>query len=512
MAAALASGLMLTGAFPNLDMSWLAWCALIPLFWAVSGIPAGTGFRLGFIAGLTHYLTLMYWLAHTMTTYGGLLWILAVPILFLLAAYLSLFPAAFVWFIARYRPSPLAGLILIPSYWTGLEFIRSFLLSGLPWGFLGYSQFKNLPLIQMVDIFGVYGISFLIVSVNVGVSLGIYFFFHGKWFDRPVSGKSFLASTVLLIITITAVLGYGHMRIRTIDTVVDHSDTRTIAAIQGNIAQDIKWDSKFVLSTISKYIQLSTPFKNSQTDLVVWPESATPFYLNNDPYLTQMVMTGVKTTGTDFLIGSPSFIEHNGKFVYHNSAYLIDKTGRPIERYDKAHLVPFGEYVPFKKFLPFLGKIVAQVGDFVPGPMGKTVLWGDHRIGVLICYELIFPELARHQVQSGASFLVNLTNDAWYGRTSAPYQHFSMAVFRAVETRRALVRVANTGISGFIDPVGRIQKPTGLFEATAIRQSVPMISIETNYVRAGDLFAKTCLVILVLLLGYRFTAIHIRNR
>ncbi|RTZ99560.1 MAG: apolipoprotein N-acyltransferase, partial [Deltaproteobacteria bacterium] len=207
---------------------------------------------------------------------------------------------------------------------------------------------------------------------------------------------------------------------------------------------------------------------------------------------------------TDFLIGSPSFAENNGRLIYHNSAFLIDKTGRLVTRYDKAHLVPFGEYVPFKKYLPFVGKIVAQVGDFVPGPMGETVLWRGHRIGILICYELIFPELARHQVQNGAAFLVNLTNDAWYGRTSAPYQHFSMAVFRAVENRRALVRVANTGISGFIDPAGRISQPTNLFEATAIRQSIPLVSIKTGYVRAGYRFPHACLVVLVFLFAWRF--------
>ena len=505
MAAALVSGLMLTGAFPSLNLSGLAWCALIPLFWPLSGdISAGTGFRLGFIAGLAHYLSLMYWLVHTMTAYGGLSWTLAIPILFLLAAYLALFPAVFAWLVTCFHPAPLISLILIPLTWTSLEFIRSFLFSGLPWGFLGYTQFKQLPLIQMADILGVYGISFLILFVNVGIFQGICFFGNEKWFGRPVSGKSFLASTIFLIIAIISTLGYGRMRIRTIDALVNHSGSRTIAAIQGNIAQDVKWDSAFALSTVLKYLRLSTRFRETRPDLVVWPESATPFYLTREPVLTRVVLDGIKTTGTDFLIGSPSFAENNGRLIYHNSAFLIDKTGRLVTRYDKAHLVPFGEYVPFKKYLPFVGKIVAQVGDFVPGPMGETVLWRGHRIGILICYELIFPELARRQVENGAAFLVNLTNDAWYGRTSAPYQHFSMAVFRAVENRRALVRVANTGISGFIDPAGRISQPTNLFEATAIRQSIPLVSIKTGYVRAGYRFPHACLVVLVFLFAWRF--------
>jgi len=513
MAAALACGLLLTGAFPNVNISWLVWCAMVPLFWAISsGITAGTGFRLGFMAGLVHYSTLMYWLVHTMTAFGGLSWALAVPVLFLLSAYLSLFPAVFVWIITCYRPAPVVSLILVPSAWTGLEFIRSFLLSGLPWGFLGYTQYRNLSLIQMADIFGVYGISFLIVFVNIGIFLCIYYVRHNKWFGQPITGKSFLTALFLLIITMISVVGYGYARIRTMDGIVKQSETRTIAAIQGNIAQDIKWDEKFALSTISTYIRLSTGFKNSRTDLVVWPESATPFYLTRDPYFTRIVMDGVRSTGADFIIGSPSFTDHDGNTVYHNSAFLIDKAGQLQNRYDKAHLVPFGEYVPLKKFLPFVGKIVAGVGDFVPGLMGKTVPWHGHRIGILICYELIFPELARCQVQHGASFLVNLTNDAWYGRTSAPYQHFSMAIFRAIENRRALVRVANTGISGFIDPIGRISQPTKLFEATAIRQSIPMVSIKTSYDQVGYLFTYACLVILALFFVCRYIIPHVKIR
>jgi len=504
IAAAMASGLMLTGAFPNLELSWLAWCALVPLFFAVSGTSAGTGFRLGFITGLVHYLTLTYWLAHTMTTYGGLPSILAVPILFLLAACLALFPAAFAWIIAISRPTPFFSLIMIPSVWAGLEYVRSFLFSGFPWEILGYSQYRFLPLIQVADIAGPYCVSFLIVAVNTGIALVIGCLGRGKWLGRPVSGRLIFASTIILVIATATVLVYGHGRIRFLDAELDHAPIRTIAAIQGNIPQDVKWNPQFQQTTTLKYIELSGTFKTTKVDLVVWPESATPFYLYNDPFLTRMVTDGINEIGTDFLIGSPSAIRREGKIIYYNSAYLIDQFGRPVEKYDKAHLVPFGEYVPFKRYLPFLGKMVAQVGDFESGPAGKTLKWSDHHLGVLICYELIFPELARLQVKNGASLLLNLTNDAWYGRTSAPYQHFSMAIFRAVENKRALVRAANTGITGFIDPVGRIRKTTGLFETATIHQPVHLIDLETIYTRVGDLFAKACLITAALLALYFF--------
>jgi apolipoprotein N-acyltransferase len=183
---------------------------------------------------------------------------------------------------------------------------------------------------------------------------------------------------------------------------------------------------------------------------------------------------------------------------YFNSAYLISPNSKTIGQYEKTHLVPFGEYVPFKKWLPFLGKIVAQVGDFRAGKAGKTIPWKNGRIGVQICYEIIFPELSRALAQNNAALLINITNDAWFGKTSGPYQHFSMTVFRAVENRRALARSANTGISGFVDPAGRILASTPLLEEAVITRSVPLIKEKTIYSRIGDLFAQGCLVLVLL--------------
>jgi len=161
-------------------------------------------------------------------------------------------------------------------------------------------------------------------------------------------------------------------------------------------------------------------------------------------------------------------------------------------RYDKARLVPYGEYIPLKKIMPFLGKIVAQVGDFVPGTKGKTIFWNDCRIGVQICYEIIFPDLSRAMAKNNAAFLINITNDAWFGNTSASYQHFSMSVLRAVENRRSVVRAANTGISGFIDPSGRIKEKTGLFEEATLTKKMPVYEEKTFYTRNGDIFALAC--------------------
>jgi len=199
---------------------------------------------------------------------------------------------------------------------------------------------------------------------------------------------------------------------------------------------------------------------------------------------------------TYFVIGSPTVEVDKYREHYYNSAYLISPEGDIASRTDKVHLVPFGEYVPLKKWLPFIKHIVAQVGEFKSGEKGDTLKWAPANIGMLICYEIIFPELAAETVANHAGLLVNITNDAWFGKTSAPYQHLSMAIFRAVENRRSLVRAANTGISGFIDPAGRVLRRSGLFTEAAMTCPVPVIKDHfTFYNRHGNLLVLCCFLI-----------------
>jgi apolipoprotein N-acyltransferase len=289
-----------------------------------------------------------------------------------------------------------------------------------------------------------------------------------------------------------------------LESAADSAETVRVALIQGNIAQEIKWDRKFQQQTTEKYARLSVAAKQETPALVVWPETATPFYFPFHATLSRIVIDAVKNTGADFLIGSPSFREKAGELAYYNSAYLVASDGSVKGRYDKVHLVPFGEYVPFKRYLPFLGKIVEQVGDFRAGRQGANLNWRGRGLGVLICYESIFPVLARAQVAAGADLLVNITNDAWYGRSSAPFQHFSMAVFRAVENRRPLVRAANTGISGFVDAAGRVTDASALFVDAVLTRPVSLVKVPALYTRIGDAFAMAGLAaaaLLVLMAG-----------
>ncbi len=491
----LLSGVLLTAAFPRTGGFWMAWVALIPLLLALRDVSSKDGLRLGWLCGLTHAVGLIYWLAHTMTAYGHLPLYIAIGVLLLLSTYIGLYTAFFSALLIHLGKTTTRALIVAPLLWAALEYLRSFLLSGFTWGYLGHSQHRWLTLIQSADLWGVYGLSAVIVFVN----MALFFFilsrtgkaWQGQTIPRPTAGRGLLVAMLCLALTLT----YGFVRRSQIEDLQAKAPTLRVGLAQGNIPQAEKWDPAFQISSTKQYIQLSGQLKPEKPDLIVWPETATPFYLFRNKALTRMVQRGVRNTGSAHIIGSPAVRQNDTGLAYFNSAYLLDAQGTLLARYDKAHLVPFGEYVPFKKWLPFLGKMVAQVGDFHAGPPGGVLEYNGHRIGPLICYDGIFPDLARAAVNNGADLLVNLTNDAWYGRTSAPYQHLIQYVFRAVETRRSLIRATNTGISGMIQPDGRIVDTTGLFESATRVRTVACLQNRTLYVRIGDTFARICLAI-----------------
>ena len=510
---AVLSGLLLTGAFPKIGWDWLAWFALVPLLYAIRDQSAGSGFRLGFITGLVHFLSLLYWLVPVMRTYGYLPAVLSVLVLVLLTAFLALFMASFAATLSKVGKRPARCLVMIPLIWVALEYLRSFLFSGFPWELLGYSQFNRLQLIQISDILGVYGLSALIVYVNGAVFITLLYFTKRRWLGADITKRLVTGAVIALILGIALGGSYGHWRLKTIDDLIANSPKTRIAVVQGNIDQAVKWDPAFQVDTVKKYNRLSSSITNQRPDLIVWPESATPFYFLYDVKPTELVFEGIRQTATDYLIGSPSFEQSGDVVRYFNSAYLISPRTKNMSKYDKTHLVPFGEYVPFKKWLPFLGKMVAQVGDFKAGVEGKTLLWKTEPVGVQICYEIIFPGLSRAMAKNNASLLINITNDAWFGKTSGPYQHFSMTVFRAVENRRTLVRSANTGISGYIDPAGRVLASTPLIQDAVLVRSIPLMKTKTVYTRIGDLFAQVCfaLALIVVLLEISKFALKFRK-
>ncbi len=498
-------GLLLTAAFPKPEFSLLAWVALVPFFSALRDVAPKQAFRTGWIFGLAHYLTLLYWVVITMRNYGYLPWWQAVPLLFLLAAYLGLYPGLFSMLVSRYCTRPAKLVLLAPVFWVALEYVRSFLFTGFPWGLVGYSQYNRLHIIQISDIFGVYGVSFLVVLFGAATAVLSFNFMGRPWQGRMAHRKDIRVALSLPVVLIGLTLIYGGIRIDALDKAMAVADTAQVALVQGNINQAHKWDPAFQISTTKKYVNMTLAAAKQKPDLIVWPETATPFHFVASPKLTRLVIAAIKKSGAHLLVGSPSFEVAGGERRFYNSAYMVAPDGHIAGRYDKVHLVPFGEYVPLKRLLFFAGKMVAQVGDFSKGEKGRTLAWRESGppIGVQICFEIVFPGLSRALVKNGAGLLANLTNDAWFEKSGAAYQHFAMTVFRAVENRRVLVRAANTGISGFIDPAGRVLQHTALFEDAVVHAKLPVLTGISLYTRMGDVLPLACLLLVIGLVGRR---------
>jgi apolipoprotein N-acyltransferase len=266
-----------------------------------------------------------------------------------------------------------------------------------------------------------------------------------------------------------------------------------VGVVQGNIKQGDKWNPQIVKDTLERYRRLTSQVQGAR--LIVWPETAAPFFFRPPSDLSRHLEAIARESRGRLLFGSMNFEKNPSGERFANSAYLLDLQGQETGRYDKAHLVPFGEYVPLQRLLFFIPKLVPVIGDFATGPAGATLPLPEGKVGPLICFESIFPGLSRAQVQNGAQLLVNITNDAWFGKTAAAYQHMSMAVLRAVENRVPLARAANTGVSAFIGPDGRILWHSELFVEAAHGLEIPWLPGGSFYARFGDVFAWACLLL-----------------
>jgi apolipoprotein N-acyltransferase len=491
----LLSGVLLILSFPKFDLEFLAWVALVPLLIAIAGKDLFHSLVLGFLAGLVSFLGILYWIVVAVHTYGNIPVIVSVLILLLLVVYLSLFVGFFTLLTRLFQLRlGLQTPFLIPMIWVALEYLRSFLLTGFPWANLGYSQYLNLPFIQMAEITGTYGLSFVILLVNATLF----------WILHQWPQKTFPVREVIL--TLLVLLGfmlYGYIKMRAVDQQILQQPSLKVGLVQGNIDQSIKWDESFQKETLRIYERLSLKVAEEKPDLIIWPETATPFFFQQAVEYQPIVLDIPKKTNAFLLFGSPSFKLERGKVSHYNSAYMVAPSRELIGRYDKIHLVPYGEYVPLGEILP-LGSLGEGIGNFKSGKVIYNFSLPQGRFGVLICFEIIFPDLCRRFVKKGADFLVTITNDAWFGRTSAAYQHFSIAVFRAVENRVFIARAANTGITGFIDPKGKILKKGEIFTEEAMIDTIRLSKAKTFYTLYGDVFAWICSGFSLLFLGYAF--------
>ena len=472
----LISTILLVLSFPRFDLEYLAWVALVPLFLAIEKKPAGEAGRLSFCSGFIFWLVLLFWL-RLVTAIG----------LVLLAGYLAIY--FFLWasgikFIQK--KTNVSLVIISPVLWVSLEWLRGWLFTGFPWLPLGNSQYLNLPLIQMAAITGVYGLSFLIVAVNAVLA---EIFLQIKKGGIPGLKTQWVNFSIIVFICLIC-FGYGKKVLGEDEGI---QGTLDVAVIQGNIAQGIKWDVAYEDYNREVFQSLTEEAASNRPDLIVWPETAVTVSLPQDLEWHNTLSFLAEASGSFLLTGSLYY--STGGNEYFNSAFLISPQGEIVNRYDKIHLVPFGEYVPRKDYFPwFFERVFHEVSDYTPGREEVIFKIPAGNFNVLICFEDVFPNMVRQFVKKGSELLINITNDVWFGKSSAPFQHLAMGALRAVENHRYLVCCANTGISAFISPrgeiLGRVEDNSGcpLWVRGFLIQKVGMLGKLTFYTRFGDWF------------------------
>ncbi|HKN48088.1 MAG TPA: apolipoprotein N-acyltransferase, partial [Candidatus Polarisedimenticolia bacterium] len=492
------------------DLFGVAFVALVPFLVTLAGAGRGAALVSGYACGGAFFFALLYWIPRVLVVYGGLSRPAAGLLLALLVFYLASYVAVFAWLLAatwrRFGPVAVLGA---PVFWVGLEIARARLLSGFPWGLLGYSQYRDLPILQAATLGGIYAVSLLVMAANCGVALCVL---------ASAPRRARVAGGALLLAVALAGCG-GLLALRGAQGSRGGPAPFRVAAIQGNVSEVSKWSPGAEARILADLVRLTQEAAARGAVLVVWPESASPYSLRV-PVREEVGESGqgagrvtlkpaqeyvdlvsglARDLRIGLIVGSVDYEVRGGDLSALNSAFAVGPDGSLGPSYDKIHLVPFGEYVPLQRLLFFVNRMVrGAIAGFAPGTRLVLLPTPAGPAATLICYEAIFPELVRALARRGATILVNITNDAWFGQTAAPRQHLAMAVVRAVENRRFLLRSANTGISAVVDPFGRIVEETSLETQTVLVGSVVPGGESTPYARAGDLLAWSCAILTLL--------------
>jgi apolipoprotein N-acyltransferase len=495
----LVSGVALAFAFPKVGLSLIAWISLVPLLVAIDRQPLLKVVGYGWVQGFVFYLFIFYWVEIEFHDYVHWSIVAAFGPLILLASLaavstaLSLFFAEFIR-----RRAKTSVLVALPIVWVAIEWLRSFFPVGNPWDILGTVAYRDLRTIQFAEFTGVYGVSALIVLVNATVYWSIA---ERRSLRTKLSGGAIVAGMVL------AAVVFGALRVNQLGREPATGQIK-VAMIQGNIPQTVKWDPAALPSIMQIYSEASESAARDGADLIIWPETATSFLFQpNDAYPSALrkyveyrerLFDLARTTRKPILFGAPAIYLHMGASL-RNRAYLVLADGRIAGYYDKIQLVPFGEYIPARvvvgRYVHHI--LVESIAEFTPGDGPVVFDVNGAHLGALICYESIFPDLARRSVLAGADILVNITNDTWYGNSSAPYQLLAMTAMRAVENHTPIVRVGNTGVSAVITPTGEIVGATKIFTRVTEIQTVAWTKRRTFYTEYGDIFGKSCFWLLV---------------
>jgi len=505
------SGLLTALAMPGFGLSAAGAFCLVPLLVATHARPPKRAFLLGWLAGATAFLTGMSWVAETVHLYGGMPYVAAWPIAVLPALYLGLYTGAFAWGLNRMAAKGVPPLLGGPLLWVALEFTRSHVFGGMPWNLLGHAFTPMIRFIQVADLGGVYAVSWFAATVNLSV-----FALLTPLIDRTRLYRQgyWLFHAIMLFLVPIGVATYGQVRIASLSIERhEHPDlgrTVRVGLVQPNIPQDVKWDPAYREATLARLERLTrqTVGDEGPPEVVIWPEASAPLLLELSPGFRNRVGLLARELHTHLMIGSLAAAPKKPGAVL-NAVYVLDPQGRITGRTAKAHLVPFGEYVPLERVLFFVRSMTDGIGNVVPGdpPYRLPLPRGD--AAVAVCFELTFPEIVRARMadETGGTrpaFLATVTNDAWFGRSAAPSQHFAHAVFRAVENRTYVVRSANTGISGMVDPYGAVHTQTDLDREAAVTVSIGPRFAPPFYARHGNVFVWASVILSAVFLTFPF--------
>jgi apolipoprotein N-acyltransferase len=502
---AVLTGILLALSFPPFKTGFLAYGALIPFFLLLEGIQGMEAFRWGYVTGLFADIATLFWIGWV-TVPGAIGALLVLPLFF------GIYGLLHTLVIKRLA---LVGYFALPFLWIGIEYLQTFGETAFPWMFLGYTQTYYLPLIQYAEYTSVLGVSFWLAMLNV-----MLFVLWKKDLNSKLRRSIFAGFLALFLIPLihgTLVLQGAKAADRSV----------RVALVQGNVDPFEKWDEDFYDRNFDIYDQDSRQAMKEEPDLLIWPETALPFYLRHEHKQLEKVRRLADSLKTPILTGSLDFdYDDRGNYRYYNAALLLEPFDRRIQHYSKTRLVPFSERVPYKDYFPFnllkkiLYDMVLGIGDysfgkayqvltFVPGRVFRQndpALDGGHnssyRFAAPICFESLFPDLIRQFALQKINFLAIITNDAWFGKTSAPFQHAQIAVMRAIENRTAIARCANTGVSCFIDPYGRVIKATKIFQKMHIVCELPLCHKTTFYTKHGNVFANMSSVIAIVSVLY----------
>lgn len=474
----LASGVLLVLSLPKFNVYSLAWLALVPLFAAVS---MSSSYRhaaaASYAAGVVYFAGTCYWMADTMVIFGGLPYGAAAAVALLFVSVFAGYFAAFGLALNFFARTPF-GWFAAPMLWTLLEYVRTYVpFGGFPWMLSGYALVPYAGVLQIAAWTGVYGLSFVMAAVNALIAAGV----HRR------SRRVLLAAAALLV----------GLRLFPIVGQAGPPPALPVTIVQPNLENGRSWEPVEFEALLEDLRRLSSGSGRSR--LIAWPETPGPFFLDRDPAFRGAAETVARENDAYLLAGYIGFTDDSPT----NSAALLDPGGNTVSRYDKIHLVPFGEYVPMRSFLGFAEGLLEEVGGFAPGARYTISSLDGHSIATVICFESIFPSLVRRFVQDGAELLVVITNDGWFGQSSAPYQHLRMGIVRAVENGRYMIRSANTGISAIIDPSGRVLDSTPLNVRTALSGVAGFRRERTFYTMYGDVFVYLNAAVMAAALAWR---------